>query len=124
MFLLTPGRRIHDYAKDFRPISHYFQDIHLRVIPEDTLSNAQYVYIKGRSTETALHQVINVIEKSLHHKQYTMAAFLDTEGAFNKIEISKIINSLSHGDIDVLMNRMIASNGSATHSSYVSRGTP
>ena len=60
-----------------------------------------------------------------------MAAFLDMEGAFNNIEISTIVGSLSHGGIDDLtcgwigsmpLNRMItASNGSATLTGLVGK---
>ena len=66
------------------------------------------------------------MEKLLHHKQYAMATFLDIEGAFNNIEISTIIDSLSHGlRMDKIAayeqnDYMLASNRSETHSSYVS----
>lgn len=49
--------------------------------------------------DTALHELINVIGKSLDLKKYTMAAFLDIEGGFNNKELSTIIEPLQHGGI-------------------------
>lgn len=46
--------------------------------------------MKGKSTETALHEVIGHIEKSLHKKHFPMAVFLDIEGAFNNISAKTI----------------------------------
>jgi len=41
------------------------------------MSEAQHAYTKGKSTESALHLVVNSIEKSLNIKEYTLIAFLD-----------------------------------------------
>ena len=72
VFLSKPGRSTHANAKDFKPIIltsfmlkvlEKLMDKHLRAILEDTLSSA---YIKGRSTETGLHEVINVYNRYNH----------------------------------------------------------
>ena len=89
MLLPKPGRRT----------LKMLLDIHIRSIVADNLSTAQHTYIKARSTETALHEVINVTEKSLHLKPYTITAFLDVEGTSNNIELSMNIESLQHGGI-------------------------
>ncbi|XP_017475132.1 PREDICTED: uncharacterized protein LOC108365585, partial [Rhagoletis zephyria] len=56
--------------------------------------------IKGKSTESALHEIVGFIEKPLHFKQNTLAAFLDIEGAFNNIEVDTLIQSLIGVDVD------------------------
>lgn len=136
VFLPNPGRRTHENAKDFRSINltsfllkvlERLMDIHIRSIEADNLPTAQHAYIIGRSTETCLYEVINVIEKSLHFKQYTMSAFLVIEGAFNNKVSSTVIESLQHGGIgdmvckwvqSILINRTIkVINGSVTGTS-------
>ncbi|XP_070140471.1 uncharacterized protein [Drosophila kikkawai] len=70
-------------------------DIHIRERTEKNLSNAQHAYRKGRSTETALHEVVRYIEKALLFKNYAMATFLDIEGAFNNVNADSILSSLN-----------------------------
>ncbi|XP_070068090.1 uncharacterized protein [Drosophila takahashii] len=110
----------HILAKDFRPISltsflmktlDRMIDIHIRENTEKQhLSNAQLAYRKGRSTETALHEVVCHIEKSLHFNQYTMATFL---GAFNNVNAKSILSSLNsigiEGDIRAWIGVMLTS---------------
>ena len=74
------------------------------------------------------------IETSLEHQQYTLAAFLDIEGAFNNVRVDAIVDSLSKLGVDVcitnwikvmLVSRVIHSTiGSDTTSRSVNRGTP
>ena len=40
------------------------------------ISDAQHAYLKGKSVESALHEVVSYIERGLLHRKYTMAAFL------------------------------------------------
>jgi len=47
------------------------------------LSDAQHAYRKGRSTDTALHSLVFSIERGFRNKEYSLAAFLDIERAFN-----------------------------------------
>lgn len=50
----------------------------LKEIYERTLSyKSKNGYIKAKSTETALHEVINTIERSEHYKKYTFDTSLD-----------------------------------------------
>ena len=96
VFIPKAGKVNHNAAKDFRPISlssfllktlERLIDVFIRekLVMSGSLSPNQHVYISGRSTETALHCVVQEIEKSLHYKEYTLAAFLDIEGAFNNV---------------------------------------
>ncbi|XP_070075512.1 uncharacterized protein [Drosophila takahashii] len=85
-------------------------DIHIRENTEKQhLSDAQHAYRKGRSTETALHEVVCHIEKSLHFNQYTMATFLDIEaqgGVLSPllwlINMNDILRELNSGGVKVV----------------------
>ncbi|XP_054729099.1 jerky protein homolog-like [Anastrepha obliqua] len=50
---------------------------------------------RGKSTETALNSLVTSIESSFEVKDYSLAAFLDIEGAFNNILPKVITNTLS-----------------------------
>ena len=49
-------------------------------IPNERLKFKQHAYVKGRSVETALHEVVYTIEESFHKKMYTLAVCIDIEG--------------------------------------------
>ncbi|KAH8340300.1 hypothetical protein KR074_003096, partial [Drosophila pseudoananassae] len=68
--------------------------INLTLNPDD-ISGSQHAYRKGRSTETALHEITTFVEKALSDKEYALIAFLDIEGAFNNTLPSSIINALT-----------------------------
>lgn len=144
VFIPKAGKNSHTVPKDFRPISlssfllktmERMIDSYLRrVIDPRLLSTRQHAYSKGRSTETALHELVGTIERSLSVKEYTMVAFLDIEGAFNNVIPDSIIEALSslgvkHGIVlmveNLLANRRITSElGTSTISRFVNRGTP
>lgn len=63
----------------------------LRTITEGTIfSQFQHAYIKGKSTEIALYEVITTVERSLYYRQHTLATFLDIDEAFNKVSTKAI----------------------------------
>ena len=43
----------------------------------------QHAYQAGKSTESALHQLVGRIEKALDAKEYALGIFFDIEGAFD-----------------------------------------
>jgi hypothetical protein len=49
------------------------------------LQKSQHTYQRGRSWETALHDLFNRIEVALHHRIFACGTFLDVEGAFDKL---------------------------------------
>ena len=143
-FIPKAGKASHVFAKDFRPISlssfllktfERLLDIHIRSKADlFGLSRSQHAYIKGRSTETALHEVVSKIENSLEYKEYSLAAFLDIEGAFNNVLPSAISEALvrvgtepkiNNIIMNMLGNRIISSSiGSSRLTRSVQRGTP
>jgi hypothetical protein len=44
---------------------------------------SQYAYQRGRSTEAALHDLVQKIEGSLNLKKLALSVFLDMDGAFD-----------------------------------------
>ncbi|XP_070854745.1 uncharacterized protein [Drosophila suzukii] len=109
--------------------------LHIRsVMDSKQLSAAQHAYSKGKSTESALHAVVSQIEKSLNHKEYALAAFLDIEGAFNNVLPTAITESLTDLGVEIkvvelihklLMSRMVTSTlGISTQTSGALRTTP
>lgn len=58
----------------------------------------QFAYQAGKSTETALHLLVNSIEKSIDDKEITVCIFIDIEGAFDNTTYDSIsIATLSRG---------------------------
>ena len=43
----------------------------------------QHAYQAGKSTESALHQLVGRIEKALDAKEFALGIFFDIEGAFD-----------------------------------------
>lgn len=145
VFIPKAGRRSHENAKDFRPISlssfllktlERLIDAYIRTKMDGSpkISPSQHAYLKGRSTDTALHEVVRTIERSLEHKQYTLAAFLDIEGAFNNVSTAAIVESLEDLGVETFLKSWIvtmlqsrtiyASMGNSESSKKVNRGTP
>jgi hypothetical protein len=44
---------------------------------------SQYAYQRGRSTEAALHNLVQKIEESLNQKEFALGVFLDIYGSFD-----------------------------------------
>jgi len=105
---------------------------HIRLtIDQSLLSDAQHAYRKGRSTDTALHSLASSI--GFHNKEYSLAAFLDIEGAFNNVTPTAINGALTGLGIErpivglihtMLTSRVVYSTMGTAHSTRnVSRGT-
>ena len=144
VFIPKGGKTSHTKAKDFRPISlssfllktlERIIDTFIRSsLNAEDLSNTQHAYMKGKSTETALHTLVGHIERSLHYKEYTLVAFLDIEGAFNNVKPESVLDAMRQLRIDAavtsfvekLLNfRRIESNlGVSNIQKIATRGTP
>lgn len=144
VFIPKAGKINHCKAKDYRPISlsSFLLKTLERILDEYLrgkfnpilISGSQHAYIKGKSTETALHEVVLTIEKSLEYSQFTLAAFLDIEGAFNNVTTEAIIGGLQSIGTDptianwittALTSRVIHSKiGANSIRRSVVRGTP
>jgi hypothetical protein len=59
-------------------------DRHIRdcTLKEYPLHRNQHAHQIGKSTETALHNVVTCIENASEHKDIALGAYLDIEGSF------------------------------------------
>jgi hypothetical protein len=60
-------------------------NLHIKEIPlkDYPLNPMQHAYLKGKSTETALHDLVYKIDGSLVHKEFTLGISLNVAGAFD-----------------------------------------
>lgn len=145
IFIPKPGRTDYSLPKSYRPISLTSfllkglerlcdREIRDTVLVLHPLHPNQHAYIPGRSTESALHCVVNRIQKSLDTKMSTLGVFIDIEGAFDKTTFESIDIALhSHAVPNTLIEwikhmlkwRAITINiGNIETRGVVSRGCP
>jgi hypothetical protein len=53
-------------------------------LKEYTVHRNKHAYQIGKSTETALHNVVTRTENAIEHKDIALGAFLDIKGAFDR----------------------------------------
>jgi len=105
VFIPKPGRDSYAVAKAFRPISlssfllkglEKIVDRRLKdtCMVQSPLHHKQHAYQTGKSTETALHCLVERVEGALEDKQYALACFLDIEGAFNHARFEDVRKAL------------------------------
>jgi len=110
VFIPKPGKSL-TQVKSLRPISlmsfilkilEKLIDRHIRrgVLVEKPLHQNQYAYRAGMSTETALFQVVQRLEKCLEHKEIALGAFLDIEGAFDNTSFKTIITAATERGLE------------------------
>ena len=108
IFIPKPGKDDYSLPKSFRPISlsNYFLKAFERLVcwrMDDSLllypiHEKQHGFMTGRSTESAISQTTDYIEKILAHKQHCLALFLDISAAFDSIDIEHVKRALlKHG---------------------------
>jgi hypothetical protein len=108
VFIPKPGRNTYCGPKDYRPISltsfllKIMDRLVDRYLRDETLVSSplhpnQHAYQAGKSTETALHQLLVRIEV-LDQRETALEVFLDIEGAFNNTSYDSICAALvRHG---------------------------
>jgi hypothetical protein len=106
VFIPKAGRSSYDIPKSFRPISltSFFLKTLERVIEDflcseilvnSPLHRNQHAYQKGKSTETALHNVVTCIEDAFRFNEVCLAVFLDVEGAFDNTSYAAVRSAAS-----------------------------
>ena len=107
-FIPKGGRVGHSVPKDYRPItlmSFMVKTLERLVdrlmeeqLQESPLSETQHAYRKGRSTDTALHRVVDFIETGMRGGGAVLGVFIDIVGAFNCTPYQAIAEGArSHG---------------------------
>ncbi len=145
VFIPKPGKEDYTIPKSFRPISltsFCFKTLERLVLwhlerttfRRQPMHQKQHAFRKGHSTEVALSQVTDRIEKAILNNKLAMAAFLDIEGAFDNLDTAAAVKSMrSHGlDKNIiqwyehyLKNRMSSVEyGEKTSHRALTKGTP
>ena len=111
IFLAKPGKADYSVPKSFRPISltPFIFKLMERVcawnILETTLARnpfhkRQHAYRMGRSTESAISQVLNEIEKGRERGLKTNTTLIDISSAFDRLNPAKGTNALISKGVD------------------------
>ena len=91
-FIPKPGKERYDRPSAFRPVSlssfmlKVMEKVvkqHLELEGKIVLNEHQHAYRTGRSTETALHQLVVRIEDAYYKGKFALAVMYDVEGAFS-----------------------------------------
>ena len=145
VFIPKPGKDSYSLASSWRPISltsflvkllERLVDWHLRTpaLVEGLKAAGQCAYLKGASTEVALHRFVAVAEKALKSREYAVGVLLDIAGAFSHATHSSLIAAMRREGISELCVRWVsfmlrrrtveASVGSIVRTRTVERGCP
>ena len=108
IFIPKAGKDSYDKTKSFRPIS--LSNYLLKTLERlcvwrvdqalfySPIHENQHGFLPGRSTETAISDTVNYIERILFQKKHCVGVFLDISAAFDSISIEHVRDSLfSHG---------------------------
>lgn len=92
-FIAKTSKESYSSASSFRPISllsfltktlEKLLDKRLRRVDlRDKIDRQQHAYQEGKSTDSALHDLITYIEKSFRAKKVNLTMFIDLQGAFD-----------------------------------------
>ena len=142
-FLPKPGKDTYAKASSYRPISltsfllktmekvlDYYNEVNGQV----KLHCNQHAYTKGKSTETALHQLISRVEEVYNHGEYALIIFFDISGAFDRVTFRALEEAMDKFRIPDVVKRwtmqMLQTRSAettvkdCTRSIQVERGTP
>lgn len=111
VFIPKVGRPSHGLAKDFRPISltsfllkavERLLDFYIReeVLKKYPLHACQHAYQIGKSTDSALHQLTQRIERMLNSGKIALGCFMDVEGAFDNTDFGSIAAAARNREMD------------------------
>jgi hypothetical protein len=88
IFIPKPGRTSMERLVD--------QSIRMGPLKKIRLECSQHAYQSGRSSETALHDLVSRNESALGHKIFALGAFLDEGGAFDNTSFEAMGRDGSH----------------------------
>jgi hypothetical protein len=81
------------------------------------LERSQHAYQRGRSSGTALNDLVSRIESALGHKIFALGAFLDVEGAFDNTSFEAMGKACADHEVHFTISRWIT----AMHSNRMFR---
>ncbi len=118
IFIPKPGKTDYTDAKSFRPISltsfllKTLERLCDRKLREGALSKVpmhenQHAYSQGKSTESALHAVVDRVEGAIKDKSMCLGTFIDIEGAFDKTKFASIRAALLRHGVNAVLTGWI-----------------
>ena len=119
VFLPKPGKDTYQRANAWRPISltsfllktlERMIDWHIREpkLIGNLRANNQFAYMRGVSTEAAMHQIVARAERTLKSGEYAIGVFLDIKGAFSEATFKSLVAGMERHGIDPLCVRFIS----------------
>ncbi|CAK1584894.1 unnamed protein product [Parnassius mnemosyne] len=111
IFIPKPGKSDYTDPKSYRPISLTSfllktmermceRELRGSALMNLPLHDKQHAYCLGKSTESAIHQVITKIEEAIQNKEICLGSFIDIEGAFDRTNFSSIKGALSRHKVE------------------------
>jgi ribonuclease HI len=111
IFIPKPGKETYANPRSFRPItlSSFIVktlerliawELETTTLRTNPLSASQHAFRKGRSTESALSNMMEYIEYALANGFYALGVFLDIQGAFDNIKPSSITAGMQDKRMD------------------------
>ena len=104
VFLLKPGKGSYDIPKSYRPISlsnFLLKTLERLVVwrmekdmEDHPIHHLQHGFTKGKCTESAISNTVDLIEQHLFADEHCLGMFLDISLAFDSISIDHIRNTL------------------------------
>jgi hypothetical protein len=117
-FIPKPVRDSYELAKSFRPIrltSFFLKtierlvDSYIRAGPLKSipLMESQYAFQRGRSTEAALHDLVQKFEGILNQKEFVLSVFLDIDGSFDNASFGSMDAASGEHGVVLILRRWI-----------------
>ena len=108
IFISKPGKDSYNKPKAFRPISlsnYFLKGLERlvgwnmdRALVHHPIHHKQHGFLTGKSTESAISNTTNYIERHIMQKQHCVGVFLDISSAFDSIKASHVRRALlDHG---------------------------
>ena len=72
-----------------------------------TGTKRQHAFQTGKSTESALHQLVGRIERALDSNQYSLGVFFDIEGAFDNTPIKSVSKALAEWKVPMMVRSWV-----------------
>ena len=114
--LPKPNKDKYDKPSSYRPISltsfafktlervvlWHIEDVYLTKKP---ISKHQHAYLKKKSCDTALSELVNRLERGTLRGQFALGVFLDIQGAFNYVLPEKVREAMNKKGLDSYITR-------------------
>ena len=108
IYIAKPGKEAYDKPKAFRPISlsnYLLKGLERLVgwhmdqaLVHHPIHHKQHGFLTGKSTESAISNTVDYIEKHIMQRQHCVGVFLDISSAFDSIKPSHVRRALpDHG---------------------------